>query len=820
MKHNRLCLLTVSLVFMMALTAFAQRKPERSAKKPDPQQVNPANEEKVKDLVAFFQLLLNTLGSSSTSVRDKDIIITESYTKIFRDSKVQVEDDLDESRSAITNKDVVAYLKDVDFFFEDVRFELLVDNIQQGVNANGQVFYKVSGRRILEGTTATGNKVKNTMPRFVEINYDANSDDLKIVSVYSNEFDEKESLTGWWNSLSLEWRTLFKKRLNIADIDSVSLNNIKDMMALNELDLSNNEYIQSIEPLSQLTNLRMLNLSGTNVEDLTPIRNLTELVELDLSRTKVLDLTPLRYATKLERLNISNTDVRSIAALEKMTAMRNFEMQATHVFDFEPLNFLTGLVYLDLKRTQIASLSPIQNLTTLMELNVAQTSVQDLGPLRGLTNLVTLNIDSSLVREIGPLASLTSLEVLYANYTFITDLTPLQNLARLTRIYCDQTPIKKPVADAFMVANPEVLVIFDSRDLNAWWNSISHDWKTVLGRTAGISMSPTKEELARLPHIDSINFSNERSISSLEPLRRLQKLRVVLAANTAISDLSPIGEHRAIRYLDISDTGVEDLSPVEKFTQLEVLRADRSKIQSIEPLFNLKKLRVVYVDRTAIHDITAREFLERNADCLLVYKTIHLDRWWKNLPDGWKDVFLPKVNGDTTRESLHRLVELEAFHFRDVRVRDLSALSEFVRLRELHFSGTAISEIPDLETLRSLKSLHATSSPLQRIGAIALLSQLEDLDISNTPIDDLRGLEVLENLRTLNCAGTQVRKLDPLRRLVDLQSLDCSNTSVSKLDPVMYLSLRTLKAYNTKISNREIERFRQNNPECDVTYYR
>ena len=121
---------------------------------------------------------------------------------------------------------------------------------------------------------------------------------------------------------------------------------------------------------------------------------------------------------------------------------------------------------------------------------------------------------------------------------------------------------------------------------------------------------------------------------------------------------------------------------------------------------------------------------------------------------------------------------------------------------------------------QALRSLHATRSPLREIGAISQLAMLEDLDISDTPIDELRGLEGLANLKAVNCAGTQIRKLDPLRSLHQLESLDCSNTRVSKLDPVMYLSIRTLKAYNTKISTREVDEFRENNPDAHVVYYR
>src|SRR5689334_13252488 len=56
------------------------------------------SEKKVRDIVAFFEYMMNTLGSGETSTRDKEVMITESYSKIFRDKKVQVEDDLDPER--------------------------------------------------------------------------------------------------------------------------------------------------------------------------------------------------------------------------------------------------------------------------------------------------------------------------------------------------------------------------------------------------------------------------------------------------------------------------------------------------------------------------------------------------------------------------------------------------------------------------------------------------------------------------------------------------------------------------------------------------
>ncbi|MEJ0031525.1 MAG: hypothetical protein WDO15_14640 [Bacteroidota bacterium] len=53
------------------------------------------DEKRVRDIISFLEFVLNTLGSESTPARDKETVITESYSKIFRDAKVQIEDDLD-----------------------------------------------------------------------------------------------------------------------------------------------------------------------------------------------------------------------------------------------------------------------------------------------------------------------------------------------------------------------------------------------------------------------------------------------------------------------------------------------------------------------------------------------------------------------------------------------------------------------------------------------------------------------------------------------------------------------------------------------------
>ncbi|HEV8514606.1 MAG TPA: leucine-rich repeat domain-containing protein, partial [Cyclobacteriaceae bacterium] len=737
------CIAVSTLLYIIPHSVAAQKQKAKPQKQPAKanelvhakEKADPAtNEKRVKGIITFLEFVLNTLGNNNTSTRDKDVLINESYSKIFRDAKVQVEDDLDEERGVVTNKDVVAYLKDINFFFKEIKFEFTIDKIDQGTTSGNHDFYKVSLHRNLNGTTVDGKTVNNSIPRFIEVNFNPKDQDLKIVSIYTHEINEKDAMQNWWAQLSYEWQTIFKMRIGVAD--SATLNDIKKITSIEELSLANNKYIQSFEPLSQFKNLKALDLSFTLVNDLAPIRNLTELRELNLSNTLIKDLSPLKYSSNLEKLNLSDTEVNDISTLQRMPKLSTLNLNRTKVTDISPVADLSGLTSLNLKATSLSEISALENLTQLTELNISNTTVKNLSPLKGLKNLSSLICDSTKISNISSLASVEHLKVLEANHTLIADLQPLQNLHHLEKIYCDQTPIKKNTADAFMALRPKVLVVYDSYDLKSWWDALSNDWQEVISKAAGISHTPLKEELARIDNVDSINVSGKIHINDFTPLKKFPKLRVVVANKTAVGDLSPIREHRDIQYLDVSETNVIDLSPVSQFKKIKTLKADRCKIESINALKSATSLEKLFLDETGVNDINALEFLESNSKCLLIYKTVHLNRWWKNLSENWKTAFKVEVK-DTTRESLHKLVEQEVLHIKDAPVTDLSGLSEFIRLKELHVSGTSITSIIPVDNLKSLRYLKVSDGPILISETIGQLTELEELDISNTPTEDL-----------------------------------------------------------------------------------
>jgi Leucine-rich repeat (LRR) protein len=803
---NRFFLLLLSLLLVVTIS-HAQKSKKEPVK----------HDQEVRDIVAFLQFMVNTIGDEKTATRDKDVLITESYSKIFRDAKVQIEDDLDENRTVITNKDVQAYLKDVDFFFKDIKFEFVIEDIQVLGTEGERLSYKVSLTRNLKGVSSEGKPVNSTKPRFIELNYNEKDKDLKIVSIYTNQFNQKKALLSWWGELSYEWQMLFRERFDLSD--SVTLADIKKITSLDSLDISGNPYVQNIAPVSQLLDLRMLNISGTNVTDLTPIRNLTELVDVDISRTAIEDVTALRYSLNLKHLNLARTNVKDIAVLEKLVSIEKLDVGFTGVENFAPLGYLNLLTNLNLESTKFADLSLIASFQQMTELNIAKTPALTLNSISALRELQSLNIDSLQIADISPLSGLTKLETVHMNYTKVLDLSPLAGIQNLQRIYCDHSMITSESAHAFMAARPDVLVIFDSEDLRGWWEDLSNVWKDVLKRAARFGQNPTKEDLARISNIDSINLSNYVSIKSLQPLTRIPKLKSISASKTGITDLSPLKIHSSLQSLDVRDTRVSDANVLQFFPALKRLNIARTQIRQFSPISSLQKLQVLNIDGNAVADSVVYNFLLLHQGCVVIYKTEKLNPWWSGLSDEWKNIFRAQVktNPNPDAMDLHRIIELKKLFFDDVNLQDLSPLREFINLESLHFSATGIRDISVLSSLTSLRTLRMSNNPINNISPIKSL-EIEDLDISNTPVEELGSLAGMKLLK-LNCSGTQIRKLNDLKSLKQLEYLDISNTDVKKIGILKDLPLKTLKCFNTKLSKKEVAAFRKRHPDCNVVYY-
>lgn len=831
-----------------------------------------------RQLVSFLQFTFNTIGDPQVPVREKDIIINQSFSKFFKDEEVQIEDDLDENRDVPVNKDVQAYLKDIDFFYKKAVFTFGIEEIEHQVNEKNQLFFKITLNRNLKGVTIEGDTVDNNRTRYIEVNLNDAEKDLKIASIYTTKLNEKEELRKWWNELPLSWKEIFGEHIILHDTirmddvlwfsDSLAKFNfliawkmsrdtltymsrdtmyltltdssritaamldrqLQKITARDTLDISGMSEILSLEPLSKLSKLRRIDCSHTFVPSLMPLRNLTQLEYLNCGFTPVDQLQALRYSTKLEELIIDGSGIDEIGPAMNFIELKKLSLNQTSVDSLDPVSGLNKLKELELVATNVSSLKPLKNLNQLERLDFSDTQVDDLKPIEDLRNIYFLKFEYTAVKNLQPLNELMNLHFLFMNGTPVSDLSPLNGLPELNKVYCDQSGVTRSEAFRFMEENPQVLVIYESADLVNWWEGLSNAWKEIFGDKVKYLHNPTKEELHEITRIRELNIADNRMISSLEPLASLPMLRELNCQGTSLRNISPLASLTDIRLLNMSDNRIADLDPLRNLLKLEILYIDNTDVADIGPIMSHEELQNVYCDNTPVPEDQIIEFMITHPDCLVVYQTDELRAWWEGLPDVWK-LLAETVSGsagELSREQLQEIVNLRSLNLDEVpgmagralEIQSLEHLRKMIFLEKLQFTNTRISHLDPLRGHQYLHTLVCPNNPIVSLEPLSEVKNLRMLDVQNTPVEDLEFLATLDHLQKLNCSGTQIKNLKGLEYLQSLELLECYNTDIRKLKRLVELeNLKLVRCYNTRISDRRVEKFRDERPDVEVIHY-
>ena len=104
---------------------------------------------------------------------------------------------------------------------------------------------------------------------------------------------------------------------------------------LEELDIEFNQ-LHSLEGLSRLTNLKVLEASGNQITDISSLSSLTKLECLLLSDNLITDVSALSSCKNLVILNLNNNLITDISPLSNLTELKHFycEGYGTHVNNY------------------------------------------------------------------------------------------------------------------------------------------------------------------------------------------------------------------------------------------------------------------------------------------------------------------------------------------------------------------------------------------------------------------------------------------------------------------------------------------------------
>ncbi len=230
----------------------------------------------------------------------------------------------------------------------------------------------------------------------------------------------------------------------------------------------NSNHISDFSPLSGLTNLTRLDLSGNSISDLSAlsdaISGLTRLERLYLDTNSISDVSALSGFTRLERLILFNNSISDLSPLSGLTNLEQLYLDNNNISDVSPLSGLTNLAWLGLSANNISDVSALSGLPNLITLDLYNNSMSDVSSLSGLTSLRTLDLDNNSISNITPLSGLNSLTSLLLSGNNISNISALSGLNSLLSL----SLFRNNISDISALSD-----LTNLRSLNLYNNSIS-----------------------------------------------------------------------------------------------------------------------------------------------------------------------------------------------------------------------------------------------------------------------------------------------------------------------------------------------------------
>ena len=221
------------------------------------------------------------------------------------------------------------------------------------------------------------------------------------------------------------------------------------------LDLGGNRRIKDFSPLSSLTNLKSLDLAGTDITDLSSLSQLTNLTELRLNRNwKLTDISALSGLTSLTELYLDYNRITDVSALSKLTNLKSLYLNHNKLTDISALSGLTNLRVLVLWENQITAIPPLLQLKNVRKLELTSNQITSIPPIKQLENLQSLKLAGNQLTDIYGLSGLKNLRYLDLRNNRIKDISVLTTLPDLRDVKLDRNPLNEETYLTYMPAIP------------------------------------------------------------------------------------------------------------------------------------------------------------------------------------------------------------------------------------------------------------------------------------------------------------------------------------------------------------------------------
>jgi Leucine-rich repeat (LRR) protein/predicted DNA-binding WGR domain protein len=526
----------------------------------------------------------------------------------------------------------------------------------------------------------------------------------------------------WWNSLEPIWKIVFA--LNFSkEKGTIKIKNSFDLKRVwNDL----KPKIDAIdEPWKKVASLIALKCTLTNdgsicefqVKDLTPLSNLTQLKKLDLGSSKIRSLLPIQYLNHLEYLYLSSDTLKDLEGIENLHSLTELNISAAPAIkDLSLIYALKNLKILAVNNLKIDSLNGIEKLKSLRKLNCSWCNLKSIDGLN-VGDLEELELGGLKIKDVEAFKSLSQLRSLIIEGTEIKNTEGFKYLSKLKHLKLDKIKVD---SIGFLLALTGV------EKLEIRWIE-------------------TKKPLKTLPlqHCVSVKeLSISQDINAMEGIEHLKGLEVLDISRTDMTDLQFLNDHTSLKVLNCNKN-ITDLSPLRNCINLESLDLSSTEINSLAGLSDLKNLKSIRCS-SQVSDLTP---LKNCLDLESVsvkhsdFDDIEFLGQFKKLK--YLVVHKTKIK---TLEPLKNCPLLETIYCNETAITNLAPLSKCKNLEYLNTSDTMISSIEPLRNCTELETLIISNTLVDDLEPISNCKRLSSIQFEKTTI---KSLDALKNCKSL-----------------------------------------------------------------------
>lgn len=492
---------------------------------------------------------------------------------------------------------------------------------------------------------------------------------LKYLSIADNQID---SLTPIKNMTRLE--ELRAQNNKISDLNALSLMKRLKALYLGENDISCKYTTGGTETnvryLSYLPNLEILYLNDNRIDDVEVLQNLTKLKALNVSNNTIQSLAPISEATDLVELYAENNEIESFNFVQKLTKLKKLLLAGnTGTYESSINAYLSGLTELEsltLSGKKLKSLSFLSGMNKLVRLEISDCGLASYNITGASVDGDTLKISGYEDNVAYLLSQKNTIKYLdISNNGFAYDVEDiLAHLSKNGTTYNGVTKIAfdggSPVTFESLYELSKLVVFYcDNMDVDIDANgllSLMTSLEYISMEDCGIRSASWLTKYKKLKYLDlaqndieyfDFGYIDERCRTTLTELyldikegtdsvfgdsnvlfdeNNLQKLSL---SNMYIESMDFLPTMESLQELNISGTGLTNLSGSDevyslgRFTALSTLNVSHLDA-SLVPVVSIDRIKTVYAVGNSEEKVFYKENLLALYNMYNAGKTIYL----------------------------------------------------------------------------------------------------------------------------------------------------------------------------------------------------